>query len=87
MINMCNRTVYAIQPYKVGSRNANSLAFVIPAKVVKRYNINTSTIFALYVDEKRSDLTIQLIKSVDIGTENMMIPAAESFQAYSQQAS
>jgi hypothetical protein len=46
------KSVYVIQPYQVGSKKAKSLAMVIPAKVVKKYKIDASTIFALRPDEK-----------------------------------
>lgn len=41
------KEVYVLQPYEVGSKYNKSLALVIPAKVVKRYKINPSTVIAL----------------------------------------
>jgi hypothetical protein len=41
------KSVYVVQPYQVGSKKAKSLAVVIPAAVVKKCHINSSTIFAL----------------------------------------
>jgi hypothetical protein len=46
------KSVYVIQPYEVGSKKAKSLAVVIPATVVKKYRINSSTIFALRPEDE-----------------------------------
>ena len=56
------KSVYALQPYQVGSKNGKSLAIVIPAKVTKKYNIDTSTIFALKADEITSIVTLQTVQ-------------------------
>jgi antitoxin component of MazEF toxin-antitoxin module len=53
-----NRNVYVVQPYRVGTKDRKSLAIVIPAQVVKEYSFDTSTIFALKVDNMRR-LTLQ----------------------------
>jgi hypothetical protein len=58
---MTKKLVYALQPYEVGSKNAKSLALVIPAKVAKECDINTSTMFALRVDENNKRITLQTI--------------------------
>jgi antitoxin component of MazEF toxin-antitoxin module len=47
------KSVYVVQPYQVGSKRAKSLAMVIPAKVVKKFNIDASTIFTLRPTDKR----------------------------------
>jgi hypothetical protein len=39
------KTDYLIQPYFVGSKEAKSLALIIPARVRKEANLDASTIF------------------------------------------
>jgi hypothetical protein len=56
------KSVYALQPYQVGSKNAKSLAIVIPARVAKRYDIDTSTIFTLKGDDISKTVTLQTVK-------------------------
>jgi hypothetical protein len=52
------RRVYPIQPYELGSKNYKSLALVIPAAVVKEYEIDRSTVFALMPDMNAKKVTI-----------------------------
>jgi len=80
------KELYAIQPYQVGSKNAKSLALIIPAKVTREYNINTSTVFALRTDKdtkrirlRNMDETIQECKG-DI----VVTPAGQSLEPSSQ---
>jgi antitoxin component of MazEF toxin-antitoxin module len=54
--------VYALQPYQVGSKNGKSLAIVIPAEVAKKYNIDTSTIFALKGDDDTKIVTLRTVQ-------------------------
>ena len=56
------KNVYAIQPYYVGSKHGKSLAVVIPAKVVKKYNLDPSTIFSLKTDDVTQTMTLQNVK-------------------------
>ena len=58
------KDVYAVQPYRVGSKNGRSLAIVIPAKVAKKYNIDVSTIFALKADEMTNTVILQTLHSL-----------------------
>ncbi len=53
------KNIYALQPWKVGSRNGKTFVVSIPSNIVKRYNINTSTIFLLKSNEKEGIITIQ----------------------------
>jgi len=53
------KSVYALQPYYVGSKNGKSLAIVIPAKVAKKYNFDSSTIFSLKTDDVTNTITLQ----------------------------
>jgi hypothetical protein len=53
------KDLYAIQPYYVGSKHGKSLAVVIPAKVAKKYNLNSSTIFSLKTDDVTNTVTLQ----------------------------
>lgn len=76
---MAIKSVYALQPYQVGSKNGKSLVLVIPAKVAKKYNIDTSTIFALKGDDKTGTVTLQTVKRFN------KTPAGESLEASIQQ--
>jgi antitoxin component of MazEF toxin-antitoxin module len=57
------RALYALQPYHVGSKDRKSLALIIPAKVAKRYNVDTSTVFTLRVDEDRKRIMLQTLRN------------------------
>jgi len=60
---MYNRNVYVVQPYRVGTKDRKSLAIIIPAQIAKEYSFDTSTIFALKVDNMRR-LTLQNVGGV-----------------------
>lgn len=77
------KQVYLLQPYHVGSKKAKSIAVVIPAEVVKVYEINTSTILTLRTDVKAKRITLQTIKE---GQEEM-IPAEQGRQTSIMQVS
>jgi len=79
------KDTYAIQPYHVGSKDTKSLALVIPAEVVRQYDISPSTIFALRLDERTKKITLQNIH--EILQEEQMTSAGKSFAAPSQQTS
>ncbi len=79
------KNVYALQPYQVGSKNGKSLAIVIPAKVAKKYNIDTSTIFTLKGDDNTKTVTLQTMQRLDKNIT--FIPAGQSLEASSQQIS
>lgn len=55
------KSLYALQPYKVGSKHSKSLVVCIPAKIAKECNIDTSTVFALQVDEKTKQVTLHTV--------------------------
>ena len=55
------KSVYAIQPYKVGTKNANTLAIAIPSAVARHYKLDSSTIFALKVDDIKKTITLQSV--------------------------
>jgi antitoxin component of MazEF toxin-antitoxin module len=55
------KSLYALQPYYIGSKDGKSLALIIPAKVAKRYNVDASTVFTLQVDEQKKQLILQTI--------------------------
>lgn len=79
------KSVYALQPYQVGSKNGKSLVVLIPAEVAKKYNIDTSTIFTLKGDDNTKTVTLQTVHRLD---ENIIsIPAGQSLEAPSQQIS
>lgn len=53
------KSVYALQPYYVGSKRGKSLAVVIPAKVAKKFKLDASTIFYLKADNFTRIVTLQ----------------------------
>lgn len=55
------KSLYALQPYYIGSKYGKSLALIILAKVARRYNIDASTVFTLQVDEDKKRLMLQTI--------------------------
>jgi hypothetical protein len=70
------KSVYALQPYQVGSKNRKSLAIVIPAQVAKKFDIDTSTIFTLKGDESTRTVTLTTVpklggvkKNIEISTK------------------
>jgi hypothetical protein len=63
------KSVYVIQPYEVGSKRAKSLAMVIPAKVVKKFNIDTSTIFTLRPTDKR-EIQLRVMEEYKVAYTN-----------------
>lgn len=78
------KSQYAVQPYRVGSKNKRSLVFVIPAKIAKECNIDTSTIFAIQVGDQRKSITLYM---VDASRQKELGPVAASFEANSNQVS
>lgn len=84
MINV-EKSTFAIQPYKVGSKNSNTLAMIIPSKVTRRYNIDESTILILKLADSEKKLVFDIVSETK--TIKDMIPADESFQASGQQVS
>jgi antitoxin component of MazEF toxin-antitoxin module len=81
---MVSKNVYVLQPYEVGTKQHKSLAIIIPARLVKEYNVNKATILALSVNRKDKRITLQ---KVNIADENMTIPASESVEASRKQVS
>lgn len=68
----------------VGSKKSKSLAIVIPAEIVKKYQVNTSTIFVLRCCNSGILLSIVNIHN----DENNLIPVDNnSSQATTQQVS
>jgi hypothetical protein len=58
------KSLYALQPYQVGSKDRKSLAVIIPAKVAKQYHIDKSTVFTLQIDDDKKRLMLQMIDKV-----------------------
>ena len=52
------KEIYAIQPYEVGTREHKCLAIIIPSKVKKKCNIDTSSIFNLKVVQKTNQILL-----------------------------
>lgn len=57
-------TGYLIKPYHVGSKNAKSLAIVIPSQLRREANIDLSSIFLLKINKKTKLMTLQDIKQL-----------------------
>jgi hypothetical protein len=60
---MFPRNVYATQPYLVGSKDRKSLAIIIPARLVKEYDVDTSTIFAVRADKRTKSILMYMVPS------------------------
>jgi hypothetical protein len=60
---MFTRSVYATQPYLVGSKDRKSLAIIIPARLVKEYDVDTSTIFAVRADKMTKSIFMYMVRS------------------------
>lgn len=59
-----------MQPYRVGSKNGKSLVILIPARIVKEFNINTSTVFMLRKNKEKKTITLETIHELN---EQMML--------------
>lgn len=57
--------IFALQPYAVGSKNGKSVAIVISAKIVRKYKIDTSTIFALKGNENKRGITLRAVHGIE----------------------
>ena len=68
LLNML-KSVYALQPYYVGSKNSKSLVICIPSKVAKEYNLDTSTIFVLQIDQKINKIQSQTLSELSYHTK------------------
>jgi antitoxin component of MazEF toxin-antitoxin module len=86
------KSLYAIQPYEVGSKDGKSLALIIPAKVAKQCNVDTSTVFTLRVDEDRKRITLQTFNEIimdncrdSISRKTTAVDAGQRFEASAQQ--
>jgi hypothetical protein len=54
-----SKSVYALQPYYVGSKRGKSLAIVLPVHLVRKYSLNESTIFLVRSDESKNIITLE----------------------------
>jgi hypothetical protein len=61
MLSKLSKSTYVRQPYQVGSKSKGSLVVVIPAKIAKECNIDTSTIFAIELDDQKKSITLQMV--------------------------
>ena len=68
---------YLVRPYHVGSKNAKSLAIIIPSQLRREADIDLSAIFLLRLDKKTKIMTLQNIK-LTIEKYNAVIPADQS---------
>lgn len=74
------RPLHIVQPYRVGSKNSNSLAVRIPSAIRKKNHIDPSTVFLV-----RSENSEIILQRMDI--DKKMIPVDQSFEAIDQQVS
>jgi hypothetical protein len=58
---MLSKITYAVQPYQVGHKDRKSLAIIIPAKIARECEVNTSTIFAIHTDKQKKSLTLHML--------------------------
>jgi hypothetical protein len=68
-----SKNLYAVQPYKVGPKHKKSLAVIIPSKLAKEYGVDTSTIFATYVDKNDNTISLRMIKTVHKDAEESLV--------------
>jgi len=81
------RRVKILQPYEVGSKKAPSLALVIPAGIVKRYQIDTSTAFAVRANTETNLVTLQQTRYDEKrDNEKGTKPTEQPFHEFTQQA-
>ena len=81
---MINKNVYVVQPYKVGGTKAkNSLAMIIPSKIVKGHKIDESTIFIIRTEENERKI---ILERIDIPSQReTVVSVGKSSVASSQQ--
>ena len=72
------KSIYAIQPYEVGSKKGKSMAIVLPAQLVKQNRINTSTILALQTQSNSKTIILHLVN--DIEQNKKITPAEDSLE-------
>ena len=83
---MLSKTVYAVQPYRVGNKNKKSLVVVIPAKVTKECKIDTSTIFAIRVNRQRRSIIFNMLNDTMDEKNKINVPDEEALQVSHHQA-
>ena len=81
---MLSKLTYVAQPYQVGPKDRKSLAIIIPAKLTKEFDINTSSIFAIQINKQKKSITLLRI---DVPNQKDMTPTDRSFEATDQQVS
>jgi hypothetical protein len=83
MLFMLPRVVYATQPYLVGSKDRKSLAIIIPARIAKEYDVDTSTIFAVRADKRTNSIFMYTVH----GRSKYMVSINESIKDSNKQIS
>ena len=82
---MIEKDVYVIQPYKVGTKAKESLAVIIPSKIVKDCKIDPSTIFVIRTKESEKKI---ILERIGIPSQRgRVVSVGESSEASSQQIS
>jgi antitoxin component of MazEF toxin-antitoxin module len=80
------REIFIVQPYLVGSKKSKSLALIIPAEVVKQYQIDTSTAFALKANAETNLITLQQTKYLETEDQKYLKPTEQPFHGSTQKA-
>ncbi|HET9807172.1 MAG TPA: hypothetical protein VFP49_09710 [Nitrososphaeraceae archaeon] len=84
---MSYKKIYAIQPYRIGQKERQSTAIIIPASIVKEFHIDKNTILILR-PYRNGKLTIETIRGeIEQFDQKDMIPVEKSIAASTQQVS
>lgn len=64
MCYMSEKSVFALQAFATGGgqKSHKSLALIIPAAVVREFNLSTETILALRIDRESKKMTMEVMK-------------------------
>lgn len=60
------KSLYALQPYRAGSKAGYSLVIVLPADVVRDQKLTTSTVLGLRVDRNAKKMTLERLDICDL---------------------
>ena len=71
MLNL-HKKRFLIQPYNVG-KDKKSLAIVIPCQIVKKYNLNSSSIFFMQEEEQTNSLLLRTIDEIESNKKKIIL--------------
>ena len=78
------KSIYVVQPYRVGSKQGESLALIIPAQLRKEADITNSTILMLKIDKSTKRITVQKVNEL-IENYDKAVPAVKGSASSKQQ--